>query len=124
MDENKIVIVSDENGVVAFDDITIKHDTVNRAEVAEVEAEIAKLENDKVAIDNRIVELKAKVWYAKKVIAIADEKRKADADAAADVETAKSETVAGSTNNTVSEGAASILADVVANDETAATEVD
>ena len=98
MDENKIVIVSDENGVVAFDDITIKHDTVNRAEVA--------------------------VLYAKKVIAIADEKRKADADAAADVETAKSETVAGSTNNTVSEGAASILADVVANDETAATEVD
>ncbi len=124
MDENKIVIVSDENGVVAFDDITIKHDTVNRAEVAEVEAEIAKLENDKVAIDNRIVELKAKVLYAKKVIAIADEKRKVDADAAADVETAKSETVAGSTNNTVSEGAASILADVVANDETAATEVD
>lgn len=119
MDENKIVIVSDENGVVAFDDITIKHDTVNRAEVAEVEAEIAKLENDKVAIDNRIVELKAKVLYAKKVIAIADEKLKADADAAANVESVESATEANSTNDTVSEGEASILADVVGNDVTA-----
>lgn len=124
MDENKIVIVSDENGVVAFDDITIKHDTVNRAEVAEVKAEIAKLENDKVAIDNRIVELKAKVLYAEKVIAIADEKLKANADAAATVESVENDTEANSTNNTVSEGEASILADVVANDETAATEVD
>ena len=38
MDEKKIVIVSDENGIVEFDDITIKHDTVNRAEVAELKA--------------------------------------------------------------------------------------
>lgn len=118
MDENKIVIVSDENGVVAFDDITIKHDTVNRAEVAEVKAEIAKLENDKVAIDNRIVELKAKVLYAEKVIAIADEKLKADADAAATVESVENDTEANSTNNTVSEGEASILADVVGGDVT------
>ena len=119
MDENKIVIVSDENGVVAFDDITIKHDTVNRAEVAEVEAEIAKLENDKVAIDNRIVELKAKVLYAEKVIAIADEKLKADADAAAvNAESVESAPEANDTNNTVSEGEASILADVVGGDVT------
>ncbi len=118
MDENKIVIVSDENGVVAFDDITIKHDTVNRAEVAEVKAEIAKLENDKVAIDNRIVELKAKVLYAEKVIAIADEKLKADADAAANVESVESAPEANDTNNTVSEGEASILADVVGGDVT------
>lgn len=72
MEENKIVIVSDNDNVIEFDDVTIKHDTVNRLEVAEVEAEIAKLESDKVAIDERIVELKAKVLYAKKVIEIAD----------------------------------------------------
>ena len=30
MDENKIVIVSDDNNVISFDDITIKHDTVDR----------------------------------------------------------------------------------------------
>lgn len=116
MDENKIVIVSDENGVVAFDDITIKHDTVNRADVAEVKAEIDKLEKNKVAIDNRIVELKAKVLYAEKVIAIADEKLKADAGAAAAVESDESATAANSTNNTVSEDEASILADVVGSD--------
>ena len=46
MDEKKIVIVSDENGIVAFDDITIKHDTINRAEVEEVEKAI-KSENTK-----------------------------------------------------------------------------
>ena len=34
MDEKKIVIVSDENGIVAFDDVSIKHDTINRAEVS------------------------------------------------------------------------------------------
>ena len=116
MDEKKIVIVSDENGIVEFDDITIKHDTVNRAEVAEVKAEIAKLEKDKVAIDNRIVELKAKVLYAEKIIAIADEKLKADAGATAAVESDESAPAAQSNNNTVSEGEASILADVVGSD--------
>ncbi len=79
MDEKKeIVIVSDENGIVAFDDITIKHDTINRAEVAEVEEAIASLEKDKISIDNRIVELKAKLIYARKIIAIADEKRNSE----------------------------------------------
>lgn len=79
MDEKKeIVIVSDENGIVAFDDITIKHDTINRAEVAEVEEAIASLEKDKISIDNRIVELKAKLLYAKKIIAIADGKRNSE----------------------------------------------
>lgn len=72
MDENKIVIVSDDSNIIKFDDITIRHDSVDRAEVAEVEREIAKLEDDKVAIDDKIVELKAKLLYAKKVIEIAD----------------------------------------------------
>lgn len=77
-EEKKIVIVSDENGIVAFDDITIKHDTINRAEVTEVEKAIEQLEQDKIAIDKRIVELKAKLLYAKKIIAIADEKRQSE----------------------------------------------
>ncbi len=72
MEENKIVIVSDDSNVIAFDDITIKHDTVDRAEVAEIKEEISNLENQKVTIDERIVELKAKILYAEKVIAIAD----------------------------------------------------
>lgn len=90
MEENKIVIVSDNDNVIEFDDVTIKHDTVNRLEVAEVEAEIAKLESDKVAIDERIVELKAKVFYAKKVIEIADAAKitdeSTDAEPVVDVE--------------------------------------
>ncbi len=77
-EEKKIVIVSDEDGIVAFDDITIKHDTINRAEVTEVEKAIEQLEQEKIAVDKRIVELKAKLLYAKKIIAIADEKRQSE----------------------------------------------
>lgn len=71
-EENKIVIVSDDNNVIHFDDITVRHDTVDRAEVAEIKNELNKLENDKIAIDDRIVELKARLLFADKVIAIAD----------------------------------------------------
>ena len=78
MDEKKFVIVSDENGIVAFDDITIKHDTINRAEVEEVEKAIKSLEQEKITINDRIVELKAKLIYARKIIAIADEKRNSE----------------------------------------------
>ena len=78
MDEKKIVIVSDENGIVAFDDITIKHATINRAEVEEVEKAIKSLEQEKITINDRIVELKAKLIYARKIIAIADEKRNSE----------------------------------------------
>ena len=77
-EEKKIVIVSDENGIVSFDDITIKHDTINRAEVEEVEKEISILEQKKLDIDNRLVEFKAKLLYARKIIAIADEKRQSE----------------------------------------------
>ena len=78
MDEKKIVIVSDENGIGAFDEITIKHDTINRAEVEEVEKAIKSLEQEKITINDRIVELKAKLIYARKIIAIADEKRNSE----------------------------------------------
>lgn len=90
MEENKIVIVSDNDNVIEFDDVTIKHDTVDRNEVAEVEAEIAELKSKKVAIDDKIIELEAKVLYAKKVIEIADAAKvtneSTDAEPVVDVE--------------------------------------
>lgn len=104
LEEKKIVIVSDENDIVAFDDITIKHDTVNRVEVAEVKKEIEQLENDKIELDKRIVALKAKLIYAEKIIAIADEKK-------------ASEKIAQSVNSTVSES------DIIPNDKPVASDV-
>ena len=50
----------------------------NRAEVEEVEKAIKSLEQDKIMINDRIVELKAKLIYARKIIAIADEKRNSE----------------------------------------------
>ncbi len=78
MIENKIVVMSDIDDVIAFDDVSIKHDTINRAEVEEVEKAIKSLEQDKIMINDRIVELKAKLIYARKIIAIADEKRNSE----------------------------------------------
>ncbi|MBD5086704.1 MAG: hypothetical protein HDT32_05070 [Clostridiales bacterium] len=109
LEEKKIVIVSDENDVVTFDDITIKHDTINRVEVAEVKKELEQLENEKIELDNRIVSLKAKLMYADKIIAIADENK-------------ASESTPKNVNATVSEGEASILADAIANDKPVASD--
>lgn len=87
MDEKKIVIISDDSNVIKFDDITIKHDSVDRTEVAEIKQEISNLEVQKTTIDERLVDLKAKLLYAEKVIAIADaEKAKAEQEASVSVE--------------------------------------
>lgn len=77
-EENKIVIVNDDDKVISFQDITIKNDVVDRDEVAQVEREIAELEEQKVAIDDKLVSLKAKILYAKRIIEIADEKKLAE----------------------------------------------
>lgn len=71
-EENKIVIVSDDGNCINFDDVTIKHDNINRNEVEEIDREIANLEHQRASIDDRLVELKAKIAYAKRVIEIAD----------------------------------------------------
>ncbi len=71
-EENKIVIVSDNGSRIDFDDVTIKHDSVDRNEVAEIDREIADLEQQRANIDERLVALKAKIAYAKRVIEIAD----------------------------------------------------
>lgn len=79
MDENKIVIVSDDSNIINFDDITIRHDTVDRNEVNEVENAIAKLKSEnanyesKISANNEQIKVfEDKLAYAKKVIAIAD----------------------------------------------------
>lgn len=77
-EENKIVIVNDDDKVISFQDITIRNDVVDRDEVAQVEREIAELEEQKVAIDDKLVLLKAKILYAKRIIEIADEKKIAE----------------------------------------------
>lgn len=71
-EENKIVIVSDNGSRIDFDDVTIKHDSIDRNEVAEIDREIADLEQQRANIDERLVALKAKIAYAKRVIEIAD----------------------------------------------------
>lgn len=77
-EENKIVIVNDDDKVISFQDITIKNDVVDRDEVAQVKSEIAQLEEQKIAIDDKLVTLKAKLLYAEKVIKIADDKKLAE----------------------------------------------
>jgi len=73
--ENKIVIVSDDDKVIAYQDITIVNDTIDREDVARAEQEIAELEQIRNDADEKIVNLKAKILYAKKVIALADEEK-------------------------------------------------
>ena len=81
MDEEKrIEIVADVEDVIKFDDITIKHDEINRTDVANAKREIEELEAQRVAIDERLVALRKKVEYAEKVIEIADAKKIADAE--------------------------------------------
>ena len=71
-EENKIVIVSDNGNHIDFDDVTVRHDSVDRNDVAEIEAEIANLEQQRADIDDKLVALKQKIAYAKRVIEIAD----------------------------------------------------
>lgn len=81
MDEEKrIEIVADVEDVIKFDDITIKHDEINRIDVANAKREIEELEAQRVAIDERLVALRKKVEYAEKVIEIANAKKIADAE--------------------------------------------
>ena len=80
-EENKIVIVSGNGSRIDFDDVTVKHDSIDRNEVVQIDREIADLEQQRANIDERLVVLKAKIAYAKRVIEIAD------AQASAAVET-------------------------------------
>ena len=71
--ETRIEIVNDDSVVITYQDIKV--DTVNRQEVAEIENAIAVLEQEVSEKNAKIEELKAKVEFAKKIIAMADEKK-------------------------------------------------
>lgn len=71
--ETRIEIINDDSVVITYQDIKV--DTVNRQEVAEIENAIAVLEQEVSEKNAKIEELKAKVEFAKKIIAMADEKK-------------------------------------------------
>ena len=76
MDEKRIEILEDVNGIIKFEEI--KEDVINRNEVEAVEARIEELLAQKLAIDEELAALNEKIAYAKKVIAIADAKKLAE----------------------------------------------
>lgn len=76
MAEKRIEILEDVDNKIVFEEI--KTDTIDREEVALVDARIAELEAQKIAIEAELAELRAKIDYAKKVIAIADAKKLAE----------------------------------------------
>lgn len=76
MAEKRIEILEDVDNKIVFEEI--KTDTIDREEVALVDARIAELEAQKLAIEAELAELRAKIDYAKKVIAIADAKKLAE----------------------------------------------
>lgn len=76
MAEKRIEILEDVDNKIVFEEI--KTDTIDREEVARVDARIAELEAQKLAIEAELAELRAKIDYAKKVIAIADAKKLAE----------------------------------------------
>ena len=76
MAEKRIEILEDVGNKIVFEEI--KTDTIDREEVALVDARIAELEAQKLAIEAELAELRAKIDYAKKVIAIADAKKLAE----------------------------------------------
>lgn len=80
MGEKRIEIVSDVDGKIVYEEILT--DEISRAEVASVEARIAELEAQKLAIEDQLTELRAKIKYAKNVISIADAKKLAEEELA------------------------------------------
>lgn len=84
--EKEILIVSDDNVVIQYQ--TIENDSVNRQEVADIEEAIKVLELEVAEKNAKIEELKAKVEFAKKIIALADEKKAQEEDQPEDVQSA------------------------------------
>lgn len=104
-EERKIVIVEDDGKMVKFQDVVITNDEIDREEVAQVKDEIARLEQDKIAIDDKLISLKAKLLYAEKVIAIADAEKAAKETAEEEqVETSEVVENEPATDETVVEG--------------------
>ena len=84
-EEKKIVIVSDDDKVIEFQDIVIKNDVVDRDEADAVEEKIQELEQQRISIDEELAELRAKIAYAKHIIEIADAQKQQEEVAEAEV---------------------------------------
>ena len=69
----KILIVSDIDNIVTYD--TIVTDTVNRLEVAEIEAKIANNDELIAKLQAENVEFNAKLEKAREIIELADAKK-------------------------------------------------
>lgn len=71
--EKEIKIVADDGVVIDYQ--LIEADKVNRQEVADIKSAIELLEQEVTEKNAKIEELKEKLAFAEKVIALADEKK-------------------------------------------------
>lgn len=81
-EEKRINIVRDENGIIDFEDIVVRKDSINRDEVTRAEEEYNALKTQKenllgqvAEIEEKLAQLDEKLAYARNVIAIADAKK-------------------------------------------------
>lgn len=71
--EKEIKIVADDGVVIDYQ--LIEADKINRQEVADIKSAIELLEQEVTEKNAKIEELKEKLAFAEKVIALADEKK-------------------------------------------------
>lgn len=74
MEFNKEINIVDDNNIVITYQM-IETDTVNRQEIEEIKSAITMLESEVAEKNAKIEELKEKVAFAEKIIALADEKK-------------------------------------------------
>lgn len=77
VEENKIVIVSDDGDRISFENVTTIFDECSRSRVSELESDVAQCEAELAATEQRLANLRAELEYASRVIAAADADRAA-----------------------------------------------
>lgn len=76
--EKEIKIVADDGTIIDYQ--VIESDKVNRQEVADIKSAIELLEQEVAEKNAKIEELKEKLAFAEKVIALADEQKAKEAE--------------------------------------------
>lgn len=76
--EKEIKIVADDGVIIDYQ--VIESDKVNRQEVADIKSAIELLEQEVAEKNAKIEELKEKLAFAEKVIALADEQKAKEAE--------------------------------------------
>ena len=71
--EKEIKIVNDDDTIITYQ--MIETDEINRQEIADIKLAIEALEKEVAEKNAKIEELKNKVAFAEKIIALADEKK-------------------------------------------------